>query len=134
MHFYFHYCYYLNYYCSIGIMALGSLKCIGSATHLKSIYGKGFTMTVNLFPFKNQQDETEAYFKLDNFIINTIGRGKGQKINSINKTRKYCVPKESNSSISELFSNMENMKKELHIREWGLTMTTLEEVFVSAVS
>ncbi len=115
-------------------MALGTLRCIGSASHLKSLYGKGFSLTVNLLPFKTHDLEIQGFLKLDDFIIEEIGQGKGEKINSINKTRKYCIPKASDTSISNLFSKMENMKKELHIREWGLTMTTLEEVFVSAVA
>jgi hypothetical protein len=35
--------------------------------------------------------------------------------------------------ISEIFKEMEIHRNELQIREWGLSMSTLEDVFISAV-
>lgn len=114
----------------IGIMAKGELRCIGSAQHLKSKYGKGYTLTVNLLPCEEEIAQQE---KLGDFI-NTLSGGEGVLLSSINRTKKFLVPKNSSTSISNIFKQMEQNKSALEIREWGLSLSTLEDVFVSTVS
>ena len=56
----------------IGIMAKGEMRCIGSAQHLKSKYGKGYTLTINLLP---TGDEVQQQEKLGEFIIDNLSGG-----------------------------------------------------------
>jgi ABC-type multidrug transport system ATPase subunit len=114
----------------IGIMARGELQCIGSAQHLKSKFGKGYTLTVNLLPC---EDEGLQNDQLMEFVVQTVCSGEGVLLSSINRTRKFLVPKNATSTISHIFKIMEMNKTRLGIREWGLSMSTLEDVFISAV-
>ena len=115
----------------IGIMAKGEMRCIGSAQHLKSKYGKGYTLTINLLP---TGDEVQQQEKLGEFIIDNLSGGQGVLLSSINRTKKFLVPKNASTSISNIFKLMEQNKASLEIREWGLSLSTLEDVFVSTVS
>jgi ABC-type multidrug transport system ATPase subunit len=115
----------------IGIMAKGELRCIGSAQHLKSKYGKGYTLTVNLLP---SDEEIQQQEKLGDFVMNNLSCGEGTLLSSINRTKKFLVPRNASTSISNIFKQMEQNKAALGIREWGLTLSTLEDVFVSTVA
>ena len=114
----------------IGIMAGGELQCVGSAQHLKSKYGKGYTLTVNMLPTDDKATQNE---NLSAFVSQTLTSGDGVLLSSINQTRKYLLPKNKSTTISRIFKTMEVNKSILGIREWGLTMSTLEDVFISAV-
>lgn len=113
----------------IGIMAKGQLRCVGSAQHLKAKYGKGYTLTVNSLPAASDEEWLEKQRVLDAFI----GNGKASLLSAINRTKKFLIDKTAAPSIAEIFKRMESNKTRLSIREWGLSMTTLEEVFISAV-
>jgi hypothetical protein len=76
--------------------------------------------------------EKQRRADISNFICNIIAGGSGELINEINQTRKYLIPKEC-TTISDVFYQMENNKSFYFIREWGLGMVTLEEVFIAAV-
>ena len=112
-------------------MAKGELRCIGSAQHLKSKYGKGYTLTVNLLPTSDEGSQNQ---KLGDFILGSLSGGEAVLLRSINRTKKFLVPKNEGTSISNIFKQMEKNKTTLEIREWGLTLSTLEDVFVSTVS
>lgn len=60
----------------IGIMALGNLRCIGTPHHLKTKYGHGFSLVVNLLPNLGEEFAIMAV-AVDNFIQE---RCKGSKI------------------------------------------------------
>ena len=117
----------------IGIMAKGKLRCIGSAQHLKAKYGKGYTLTINSLPAASEQEFADQQQTLDRFIMNDVGNGNASILSAINRTKKFLIDKASAPSIAEIFRRMESHKLRLKIREWGLSMTTLEEVFISAV-
>jgi ABC-type multidrug transport system ATPase subunit len=162
----------------IGIMARGELQCIGTSSHLKKKYGKGYTLTINLLKFsppahrtgthphllahdknssdylqEEQQYERQTDQQLVQYVTTRLSHGQGKLISSINRTKKFLIPKviqfpasassalapsserpqERVMNISEIFKEMELHRNQLHIREWGLSMSTLEDVFITAV-
>jgi ABC-type multidrug transport system ATPase subunit len=158
----------------IGIMARGELQCIGTSSHLKKKYGKGYTLTINLLKFspppapphlapldknssayveQEQQYERQTDQCLVHYVTTRLSHGQGKLLSSINRTKKFLIPKVLQSpasslapasssgqrsqervmNISEIFKEMELHRNELHIREWGLSMSTLEDVFITAV-
>ena len=116
----------------IGIVSGGRLKCIGTAGHLKNKFGKGYTLTVNTLPCATPEEEARRREALLAFIRDDVSQGRGELMTSINRTSKFLIPKGS-ATISDVFYKMENNKSLLLVREWGLSMATLEEVFVTAV-
>ena len=144
----------------IAILVKGRLQCVGSSMHLKKKYGEGYTITVNTLkkdkassgvvdvenpeqtdvPLTATEAEVTAVTDaqdsggdlLDDFIIKEVAREKGFLIAVLNNTRKYRIDKDTRT-ISDIFMLMESNKAKFAIREWGISMATLEEVFISAV-
>ena len=135
----------------LGIIANGTLRCIGTSVHLKNKFGRGYTLTINLQSntppggagnddgerdAESQQSSAEAdavvAASVDSFVCDTIGKGEAELTAAVNKMRRYSVPKTA-VAVSDLFSKMEENKKTLKVSEFSVTMTTLEEVFVSTV-
>jgi ATP-binding cassette subfamily A (ABC1) protein 5 len=118
----------------IGIMAKGELKCIGSAQHLKNKYGKGYILTVNLLT--EAEPGSALMNQLTEFVTEQLGRNSSEAnlISSVNRTKKFLIKKSAMTSISEIFRLMEMNKGRLSIREWGLSLSTLEDAFITAVS
>lgn len=127
----------------------GRLQCVGTSMHLKQKYGEGYTITVNTH--RDAKDVVVAadsatvaiegseaepaditISSLDRFIVGEVANGHGSNIAVVNNTRKYRIEKD-NRSIADIFMMMESNKAKFEIREWGISMATLEEVFISAV-
>ncbi|CAG8563001.1 1690_t:CDS:2 [Ambispora leptoticha] len=107
----------------IGIMAKGTLRCIGPQLRLKDVYGRGFKISISCRP-KNLERAT-AYIesllpptakKLDSFVTNVSYE---------------FEPKPG--LIPRLFSEIEKNKKQNGIDDWGLSQTSLEEVFLRII-
>jgi ABC-type multidrug transport system ATPase subunit len=118
----------------IGIIAKGQLKCIGSPMHLKTKYSFGYTLTLNMRYTTDMNTEKKATIneKVDTFILTALTQNTAHLVNVVNHTRRYTVPKAA-ISLSELYETMEQSKGEYCIQEWGIALTSLEEVFISAV-
>jgi ABC-type multidrug transport system ATPase subunit len=53
----------------IGIMVQGSLQCIGSGTHLKRIYGKGYKLTLTCAFNETTREGINKYDSLCSEVI-----------------------------------------------------------------
>lgn len=107
----------------IAIMSRGSLSCCGSPLFLKSKYGDGY----NLVCIKKTNDSTS-----DNHIINLISKHiPSSKLNSnINTEISFVLPKEEAAKFPELLRDLETNKDNLNIVNIGISVTTVEEVFL----
>jgi ABC-type multidrug transport system ATPase subunit len=123
----------------IGIMAQGALQCLGSSYELKKQFDRGYVLSINLneaLPrdfHPSGQDDGHPFHGVHRFVTTKLANGQAELVSAGNKTLKYNLAK-SSTSIARVFQLMENNKANLGVREWGLSMTTLEEVFVSAVN
>ena len=110
----------------IGIMADGTLRCVGTQLHLKNKFGSGYRLTMTM------QDNFDAAFVssvVDPFVKQEISpdalrvhsdNGHGSLVYSI---------KEGTVNISDTFKVMEAKRKEF-VKEWALQQTSLESVFL----
>ncbi len=105
----------------VGIMAEGSLKAIGTQLHLKNKFGYGYRLQI-IF-------ESESFN--DSFVFETICID-AVVIEQIGSTIDYDLPKE-NIDVTTVFKAMNAAKAEglYGIRDWALSHTSLEEVFVN---
>ncbi|CAG8488376.1 3725_t:CDS:2 [Paraglomus occultum] len=108
----------------IGIMAKGTLRCIGPQLRLKEVYGRGFKLSFSCRP-KNVERAT-AY-------IESLLPPSAKKLDAFVTNVSYEFEPEP-GLISKLFSNIEKNKKSNGIDDWGLSQTTLEEVFLRIIS
>lgn len=116
----------------IGIMARGSLRCVGPQQHLKTRFGEGFSLTINL----DAPATPSALKRLTKFVHSHLNE-EAVLESSWEYVVKYRLPQAERERIFSMFSFMEekreSLKKHYGIDEYGIGQTSLEEVFVRIV-
>lgn len=109
----------------IAIMVGGSLRCLGSAQRLKSLYGSGYQLEVNFSDasrkaqfvdwLRSVYQHAAVLEEQDTLIKYEIGRqtDRGEAV-----------------TIGGLFRHMERVKAEYGIREYAVSETSLEQIFI----
>ena len=127
-------------------MSQGTLRCVGSPLFLKSKYGSGYSLTITKKPKTISVEESLITDKSDkkynaklheetvisNKIISLI---KNKMPNSKLKTNlhneiSFLLPAEDSGKFAELFEILERAKHDLHILNIGISVTTVEEIFL----
>jgi ABC-type glutathione transport system ATPase component len=103
------------------IMVNGEFKCLGSPQHLKSKFGNGYKLVVRL----NDENDKEKLF--DFMRVNFPS-------SVIQETHKnlfeYILPFK-NTKLSQIFGKMEKNRETLNIKDYSVSQTTLDQVFVN---
>ncbi|KAJ3333017.1 hypothetical protein HDU76_012101 [Blyttiomyces sp. JEL0837] len=108
----------------IGIMAKGTLKCLANPLRLKELYGSGFKLFFN----SHEIDTPRA----SRYIESLLPQG-WRKVDAFATNTSYEFPSKP-GVISYLFEAVEKSKNEHGILDWGISQTTLEEVFLKIIS
>ncbi|KAI9333102.1 hypothetical protein BDR26DRAFT_840473 [Obelidium mucronatum] len=108
----------------IGIMAKGTLRCIANSLRLKELYGSGFRVYFNT--------EASDMEKACAFVEGLLPSG-FRKIDAFATMASYEFPSSQNA-ISNIFEKMESGKSVHGVLDWGISQTTLEDVFVKIIS
>lgn len=132
----------------IGIILKGSLRCLGTHYKLKTEYGKGFKLCVNLKPYENDEEKKKSFgFVFDNnFILeqNVKNEMRIKKVIEfisgifpvnckVNEKHRNAVIFEIGSDVFNpelLFKNIEEKKEELQITNWAISQVDLEDIFI----
>eukprot|EP01135_Chromosphaera_perkinsii_P005887 Nk52_evm20s370 gene=Nk52_evmTU20s370 len=144
----------------VAIMAKGELKCLGSPARLKRVYGQGYTLLVHFETVSGRfsscssengecnLDETDERMvdcsshlleqsnqviqrdRVINFILSTFD---GTSISeSHNDSCLFLISREK-VDPSFIFKQLKANKRNLKIVDWGLSITTLENVFLNVI-
>eukprot|EP01135_Chromosphaera_perkinsii_P005888 Nk52_evm21s370 gene=Nk52_evmTU21s370 len=114
----------------IAVMWKGQLKCLGSPARLKSVYGKGYTLSIyckERAALSVENLSAHPFEKIKNFVLREIPGA--SLVESHNDSIAFCVPQDM-VNPSKIFRSMKSQKDILQIVDWGLKMTTLEDVFL----
>ncbi|KAK0420975.1 hypothetical protein QR680_015000 [Steinernema hermaphroditum] len=106
---------------SLAIMVYGQFRCLGSAQHLKSRYGAGYTLLVRL-------QDVDASEKVKSEILRRFPGSmlKEEHVLQLN----FELRKTDSVTWSTLFAQMEQIVEPLRIADYSLSQTTLEQVFL----
>ncbi|XP_049672891.1 glucosylceramide transporter ABCA12, partial [Accipiter gentilis] len=106
----------------LAIMVNGSFQCIGSLQHIKSRFGRGFTVKMHL------NSNTVCTEMLTEFMKSHFPNTclKDQHFNMV----EYHVPV-SAGGVANIFDLLEASKAAFNIRHFSVSQTTLEEVFIN---
>ncbi|CAG8750890.1 20260_t:CDS:2, partial [Gigaspora margarita] len=107
----------------IGIMSRGTLRCIGAPSRLKQLYGRGFRLN---FSCKNENLEKATVY------IETLLPLSAKKLYSFATKVSYEFEARP-GFLSKIFKEIERDKEENGIDNWGLSQTSLEEVFLNVI-
>ncbi|KAG2506212.1 hypothetical protein JM18_009330, partial [Phytophthora kernoviae] len=101
----------------VGIMVGGRLRCYGSVQHLKSRFGDGLMLDVKL--------KLSGSFGAEQVLV-------------MERQNDFCRFKVRSSTeevkLSKMFALIEEVKTKIHIREYSVSQTTLEQIFNSFAS
>ncbi|XP_061463687.1 glucosylceramide transporter ABCA12 isoform X2 [Rhineura floridana] len=106
----------------LAIMVNGRFQCMGSLQHIKSRFGKGFTVKMHL------NNDTDSIEKLTQFLQSNFPNThlKDHQLNMV----EYHVPV-SAGGVANIFQLLEANKEVFKIRHFSVSQTTLEEVFIN---
>ena len=102
------------------IMVNGEFKCLGSPQHLKSKFGNGYKLSIRLNNEKNSSD----LFKLmkENFPSSKNTETHKNLFENI-------IP--LNTKLSQIFGFVEKNREILDIKDYSVTQTSLDQIFVN---
>ena len=106
----------------IGIMARGKLVCCGSSMFLKKKYGIGYNLHVIM------QSAEASKQKIQSFITNYISQAETGLITG--EEIEFKLPFFESSKFKGMFEEMDNRMGELEIKSYGISVSTLEDVFI----
>lgn len=103
-------------------MADGKLQCMGSPLFLKRRYGVGYTLTLVK---QSQMHHSEP--------ISTLVKGhvsSAMPLSDVGSEQSFRIPFEAAAQFPALFRDLDDSKEGLGITQYGISVTTLEEVFL----
>ena len=106
----------------IGIMAHGKLMCLGTSLFLKKRLGAGYKLTmVKLSKEKNKMIGLYLQNKLGEVIL----------LSEVSSEITYGIPNENVTKFKAFFKDFDNDMENLGIMSYGMSITTLEDVFLN---
>lgn len=108
-------------------MGDGKLRCCGSPLFLKRIYGVGYNITV--------EKESVTNFDSKATMDKIIGYVPGSKLlTNVGTELSAQLPFTGSSGFQPLFEYLDDNMASLGIKSYGMSVTTLEEVFLKVAS
>ncbi|XP_068090529.1 phospholipid-transporting ATPase ABCA1 isoform X4 [Hyperolius riggenbachi] len=106
----------------MAIMVNGRFRCLGSVQHLKNKFGDGYTIVVRIGGSNPDLKPVEEFFShaFPGSVLKEKHRGMLQ----------YQL-RSSQSSLARIFSILSKNKNKLHIEDYSVSQTTLDQVFVN---
>ena len=109
----------------IAIMSEGTLRCCGSSLFLKSRYGVGYYLTM----VKEENVSSPQHTKtLESYIKRYIPDAR--IMSDVHAEISFQLPSSGSESFKDFFSDLDRSLGKLSVRSYGVSVTTLEEVFL----
>lgn len=106
----------------IGIMTNGKLVCCGSSMFLKKKYGIGYNLVVIM------QDQITSLEKIKRFVVERID---GAEVSlTAGEEVEFRLPFSASPKFKAMFNEMDSSTSELGVKSYGVSVTTLEDVFI----
>jgi ABC-type multidrug transport system ATPase subunit len=106
----------------VAIMARGQVRTIGSPAQLRVRFDQGYKFMMTVAPANEARADEFVRSLLPSLVFR----------DAINGVRSYQLP--LGADVAAIFKELEARRDELGIQNWGLSHTTLEEVFLRLVA
>ena len=107
----------------IGIMAAGKILCLGSSLFLKNRFGSGYKITM----VKKLKTKNEKVGPFLNSIFGNV-----ELLSEVSSEICFKISQDQAYLFEQFFQEFDQKLDELDIVSYGISMTTLEEVFIAA--
>ena len=125
----------------IAIMGDGMLQCCGSSLFLKKTYGVGYQLTIEKEsgPDQNQNDDganesDESVHGHDEALKKIVMENvkDAALLNNVGTEMSFQLPMQASSQFGPLFEFLdEQVEKGIGVRSYGVSITTLEGVYIA---
>jgi len=112
----------------VGILHGGQLKCCGSTLFLKRKFGVGYNMTLTKSRGGAGCNAEEVQATLRRFVP------EAEKLSDVGSELVYRLPLGASAAFPKLLANLDDNQARLGITNYGLSVTTMEEVFLKVAS
>lgn len=111
----------------IAIMVNGQFRCLGSTQHLKSKFGKGYTLMIKVKSSEEQstestirqiQESVEASFP-------------GSILKDVHQGLLHFHITDPSVKLGRLFGIVESIRERFAVEDYSVSQTTLEQVFIN---
>lgn len=109
----------------IAIMSEGKVHCLGSPLFLKNRYGVGYNLTVVRNISASAKEYSEQITRVINSHLSEV-----KILSEVSAESSYQIPLSESSKFDKFFKELDERSKELKIDAYGISVTTLEEVFL----
>ena len=128
----------------VAIMSAGSLACVGSPVFLKSRFGSGYTLTLakNIDKEYGRDNDNSAQYltglqkegsrKALHFVRSVVTNA--SLISDVGTEVTISLPLDATHLFAELLKKIDHELPTLGFASYGITCTTLEEVFLKVAS
>ncbi|KAG6615655.1 ABC transporter A family member 1 [Phytophthora cinnamomi] len=106
----------------IAIMAEGEMRCCGSSLFLKNRFGAGYNLTLVKDDANCDDEEVSA------FVTSYVPSA--QLLSNVGSEIAFQLPLHSSASFAPMFAAMDRQLQTLGLLSYGVSVTTLEEVFI----
>ncbi|KAJ3368547.1 hypothetical protein HDU91_000493 [Kappamyces sp. JEL0680] len=107
---------------TIGIMTKGRMRCLGSPTRLKYKYGCGYKLSIT----------SDDFSRAEELLAQLLPPG-SRLLHSFHTSRRYAFVPDADQ-LGRLFDELVAKAKDFGIKTWGVSQTTLDEIFTTIVS
>ena len=121
----------------MGIMVNGQMRCIGSRQHLKSKYGKYYTLEVKLGSGQMDSGATGLIDFIDKLlpepsaVRKSVGEHEApQLINNFGRHYVFRIPSVRVESLAKIFNDLQESKQNGHFESYSFSQVTLEQIFI----
>lgn len=107
----------------IGILAEGQLRCCGSSLFLKKEFGVGYQISIEK---KSESASVDA--TVTDIIVGAVPEA--TVLSNVSSELSFQLPLDSSSQFISMFAELDKIVAKEQISMYGVSITTLEEVFI----
>lgn len=117
----------------IGIMARGRMRGIGTSIRLKQKFGAGYEVSVSVSPPRGSSQTSLADYSQHVSDVKALFKSSlGLEPRDENRAYiTYLIPRDCEERLPKFLADLESSRERMHITDIQLSLTTLEEVFLS---
>ncbi len=118
----------------IAIMVNGEVKCLGSTQHLKTKFGKGYTLLARIRPANTEHEPNTMESRVNSLVDFLHHAFTGVELKDIHVQQGFIhchIPASPDLTWAAIFGAIEKNKGSLGLEDYSVSQSTLEQIFIN---